>query len=73
MGSDAAEAVDLLDLDAALNRLALASDRQARIVELRFFGGLSLPEIARVLEASQRTIEREWRFARAWLHDALSG
>jgi RNA polymerase sigma factor (TIGR02999 family) len=59
--------VDILDLHAALNDLALLSARQARIVELRFFGGLTVEEIARALEVSVTTVEGEWRLARAWL------
>lgn len=59
--------VDLLALDEALKELRELSERQARVVELRFFGGLSMEETARVLDTSLRTAEREWRFARAWL------
>ncbi len=59
--------VDLLALDEALETLARRNERQARIVELRFFGGLSLPQIARHEELSLRTVEQEWRRARAWL------
>ncbi len=47
--------------------------RKARVVELRFFGGLTMEEIADVLEVSRATVEREWSFARAWLFDALEG
>ena len=64
--------VDLVNLDEALERLGELSERQARIVELRFFGSLSNPEIARVLETSERTVAREWRFARAWLGEELA-
>lgn len=59
--------VDVLDLDAALSELATLDPREARIVELRFFGGLSMAEIAATLEVSIATVEREWRAARAWL------
>jgi RNA polymerase sigma factor (TIGR02999 family) len=65
--------LDLFELDQALERLALASPRQARVVELRFFGGLTVPETAEVLGLSVDTIKREWRFARAWLNRALGG
>ena len=65
-------AIDVLDLDAALIRLAAIDDRKSRIAELRFFGGLSLEEAADVLELSLATVERDWQFARAWLFDALS-
>ncbi len=60
-------AEDLLALDEALERLALQDPDKARIVELRFFGGLSTEEAAEVLGVSARTVERGWRFARAWL------
>jgi RNA polymerase sigma factor (TIGR02999 family) len=63
--------VDCLALDEALTRLAAIDDRKARIAELRFFGGLSIPETAHVLRTSTATIEREWRTARAWLYAAL--
>jgi RNA polymerase sigma factor (TIGR02999 family) len=63
---------DLVALDRALERLAALSERQARIVELRFFGGLPVESVAYLLEVSKRTVEREWRFARAWLAEALA-
>src|SRR5690606_41936162 len=59
--------VDLLDLDAALDELGALDPREARVVELRFFGGLTMPEIAAALDLSLPTVEREWRAARAWL------
>ncbi len=62
----------LLSLHAALKRLAASSERQARIVELRFFGGLKIDEIAVLLGLSQRTVDRDWHFARAWLRRELS-
>lgn len=65
--------VDLLRLDVALQKLALADERQAKVVELRYFGGLSHEEIARLLGCSERTITSEWRMARAWLHRELEG
>ncbi len=58
---------NLVELDDALERLAAIDERQARIVELRFFGGLSNDETARLLDTSSRTVEREWAMARAWL------
>lgn len=64
-------AVDLLALDEALGSLAELDPRQARIVELRFFGGLKNTEIAEVLGNSLRTVEREWRMARAWMRRRL--
>jgi RNA polymerase sigma factor (TIGR02999 family) len=60
--------LDLLALDDALDRLAAVDARTARIVELRFFGGLSVPEIASVLKVSPSTVKRDWNLARAWLH-----
>lgn len=65
-------AVDLIELEDALNELATLSERQARIVELRFFGGLTVEEIARVLEVSYATVKADWRVARAWLGSRLA-
>jgi RNA polymerase sigma-70 factor (ECF subfamily) len=59
---------ELLLLDQALDRLAEQDERQSRIVEMKFFGGLGVEEIAEVLQLSPRTIKREWMMARAWLH-----
>ena len=64
---------DLLALDAALQELAALDTRKRRIVELRFFGGLSIAETAEVLQLSPSTIAREWSFAQAWLFHELSG
>ncbi|MEL6187621.1 MAG: ECF-type sigma factor [Myxococcota bacterium] len=61
------EAIDLLALDLALEKLSELNARHARVVELRFFGGLSADEAARVLNVSLATIERDWAKARAWL------
>lgn len=61
----------LVDLDAALVTLAEIDARGARIVEMRFFGGLTNAEVAGVLDLSERTVEREWRSARAWLRRQL--
>ena len=63
--------VDLLELDVALERLRKADERWARIIELRFFGGLSGEEVAQALGLSRRTVTREWTLARAWLKRAL--
>jgi RNA polymerase sigma-70 factor (ECF subfamily) len=63
---------DLADLDEALNRLEQLDPRQTRIVELRFFGGLSIEEIATVLHISPRTVRREWSTARAWLYGEMT-
>jgi RNA polymerase sigma factor (TIGR02999 family) len=64
-------AVDLVQLDDALERLARLDERQHRIVELRFFSGLEVDEVAAVLDVSTSTVEREWRAARAWLGGRL--
>ncbi|MGB3543507.1 ECF-type sigma factor [Rubrivirga sp.] len=61
----------VLDVDAAIRRLEDVSPRAAKLVELRFFGGLSIDEAAATLEISRTTAKREWRRARAWLHRAL--
>lgn len=57
----------LIDLDEALEKLARAHPRQAQVVELRFFAGMSLEEIGVSLEVSRETVKLDWRFARAWL------
>ena len=64
--------VDLVALDDALTSLAHIDPRQSRIVELRFFGGLSTEEVAEVLGVSPITVKREWRTAKAWLHREVS-
>jgi len=64
--------VDLMALDEALRRLAELDAGQARIVELRYFGGLSIEETAVVVNASAATVKRAWRSARAWLFQQLS-
>ena len=64
---------DLLALDDALERLAAQDRRKSQIVELRYFGGLTVDETAEFLKLSQRTVEREWNMAKAWLYRALSG
>jgi RNA polymerase sigma factor (TIGR02999 family) len=65
--------VDLIALHDALNALAAIDRRKSRVVELKFFGGLTITEIAEVMELSPATIEREWTFSRAWLFEALAG
>jgi RNA polymerase sigma-70 factor (ECF subfamily) len=65
--------IDLIALDAALARLAVDHPREARLVEMRFFGGLTAGESAAVLDVTERTAERWWRFARAWLFRHLGG
>jgi RNA polymerase sigma factor (TIGR02999 family) len=71
--SAAGEDVAADDLDAALEDLAKLDPRQARVVELRFFGGLSIEETAEVLAVSTATVKRDWLVARAWLHRELRG
>ena len=63
---------DLVALDEALESLAKLDARQSKVVELRFFGGLSVEETAEVLKVSSGTVERDWSLARAWLHRELS-
>jgi RNA polymerase sigma factor (TIGR02999 family) len=63
--------VYLLALDEALTKLAEIDERKARIVELRFFGGLEVEETAQLLKISSVTVMREWKMAKAWLHRAL--
>lgn len=69
---DPMPAADLLALDDALVELTHLDARQARIVEMRFFGGLTLGEIAGMLDVSERTVKREWQKARAFLHASMS-
>jgi len=64
--------VDLLALDDALKALAAVEERQARVVELRFFGGLDVKETAAVLQVSPETVHRDWRLAKEWLLHELS-
>ena len=65
--------IDVIVLEDALNRLAKLDPRQVRIVELRFYGGLTFDEIAEVLGISLRTVMREWKFARTWLYKEIAG
>ena len=64
--------VDLIALDEALTRLAEFDEQQARVVELRYFSGLSLEETAEALHVSRATVARDWEAARAWLHRELT-
>jgi RNA polymerase sigma factor (TIGR02999 family) len=66
-------AFEVLDLDRALDKLAASFARPARVVELRFFGGLDMAEIAGILDVTERTVKRDWSFARAWLLRELAG
>jgi RNA polymerase sigma factor (TIGR02999 family) len=67
-----ARSQELLELDEALERLAAQDARKSQIVELRYFGGLTVEETAQFLKLSQRTVEREWTMAKAWLYRELS-
>jgi RNA polymerase sigma factor (TIGR02999 family) len=65
--------IDLIALDEAMKRLADIDPRKSRLVELKFFGGLTIEEITEVMEISTATVEREWAFARAWLYKTIVG
>ena len=65
------ENLDLIDLDEALKKLEKFDEQKSKIVEMRFFGGLTIEETAQILEKSHATIEREWAFAKAWLYREL--
>ncbi len=66
------KSVDLVELDEALERLAKMDARQAQIVELRYFGGLSIDETAEALRVSPATVKNDWRVAKAWLHHEIT-
>jgi RNA polymerase sigma-70 factor, ECF subfamily len=65
--------VDVLDLDAALDKLSSLDPRQSELVELRFFGGLTVDEAAAVMGVAPATVDRDWALARAWLFRELGG
>lgn len=73
LGVDAPPLVDLLTLDRALTKLASVSPRQARVIELRYFAGLGVEDLAEILEVSAATISRDQRVAEAWLGQAMAG
>jgi RNA polymerase sigma factor (TIGR02999 family) len=64
---------DLLDLDAALTKMAIADPMSAQLIQLRYFVGLTIPDAARILGISPRSADRLWAYARAWLHREISG
>lgn len=64
-------AVDFVDLDEALNELEKFAPRQAKVVEMRFFGGLTVEEVAQAMNLDERTIKRDWRSAKAWLYERM--
>ena len=68
-----AELVEILDLDKALTQLSTLNERLGKVVELRFFSGLSIEETARVLHVTKRTIDRDWFKAKAFLYRAIQG
>lgn len=68
----AAGAVDVIELDTALEKLAALDPQQAKIVELRYFGGMTVEEVAESLDISPATVKRHWTVARAWLHKELA-
>jgi RNA polymerase sigma factor (sigma-70 family) len=70
---DAGRTTDLVALDDAMNALAQLDPRKARVVEMRFFGGLTAEEIAEVLKVAPVTVMRDWSTARAWLYRELTG
>ncbi len=67
-----ARAIDLIALDEAIENLGAIEPRMGRMIELRFFGGLTLEETAAALEVSSKTVRRDWAVARAWLHGVLN-
>ena len=72
LGGEALDREQLLDLNSALEQLAEIDEREARVVTLRFFGGLTVEQVAEVLGMSKRTVENDWRHAQAWLRLRLS-
>jgi RNA polymerase sigma factor (TIGR02999 family) len=73
VAADAGTGIDVLSLDAALERLAALNARHAKIVELRYFGGLTVEEVAESLDVAPATVKREWTLARAFLKRELQG
>lgn len=72
LGLSVAQDADVLAINQALDKLALVDARQAEIVSMRFFGGLSVEEVAAVLDVSKRSVEAEWTLIRAWLRRELT-
>jgi RNA polymerase sigma factor (sigma-70 family) len=72
LGEEVLDREQLLDLNAALEQLAEIDEREAKIVTLRFFGGLTVEQAAEVIGVSKRTVENDWRHAQAWLRLRLS-
>ena len=72
-GTESEPIVDLLALDEALSDLAVLDERKCRVVEMRYFGGMTVEETARALDVGTTTIENDWVFARSWLRRELGG
>jgi RNA polymerase sigma factor (TIGR02999 family) len=72
-GTDARQLEEILAVDEALGRLSELDPQQGRVVELRYFGGLTVEEVAEALEISTRTVKRDWAMAMAWLRGELTG
>ena len=66
-------AADMIELDEALQRLEKIDERKCRVVDMRFFGGLKEEEIAKILQVTEKTVRRDWQFAKLWLYRELSG
>ncbi len=66
------QGLDVIAVHEALDRLSVLNDRQAQVMTLRYFGGLTVPEVAESLGISVVTVERDWRLARAWMHGQLA-
>ena len=73
LGVETGGGIEVVALDSALRSLAEIDSRKSRVVELRYFGGLSLEETAQILEISVETAKRDWKMARAWLYTQLAG
>ncbi|MBV8630466.1 MAG: sigma-70 family RNA polymerase sigma factor [Silvibacterium sp.] len=73
LAAEESKSIEVLALNEALEKLGRVDPRQARVVELHFFGGLTFAEIAYVLETSERTVKRDWTMARAWLFRQMGG
>lgn len=70
--ADEQKAIDLLELDEAMINLAELDERKAKVVEMIFFGGLNQKEIAKILEVAEKTVQRDWKFAKLWLYRQLT-
>jgi RNA polymerase sigma factor (TIGR02999 family) len=73
LATNSSPEANLLEVDDALNRLSTLDPRKSQVIELRFFGGLSVKETAEALKISPETVQRDWKLARAWLYGELRG